>query len=155
MQNFSIIIFIALILRSAFASEIEVKSLNSRFMWIKVPSRYVQARLNNPVDGLAICHIKAHTPSGTFEFITRRAKLYDECFLLVMGARKIINESETVEIIGSSASKDGNNTYSAMFDLIRNSKNCQGYFGDCENFEKRSLDWQDSKSKVTDPKMYP
>lgn len=124
-------------------------------MWIKTPSKYVRARLSHPKDGLSICWIEVKSKAQNFDFITRRALPYKSCLAHVGGIRKLIAESKTLEIIGNSAEKDGKNSYSSIWEVIRSPEKCIGYFGDCEEFEKRHPEWQDWKEKGIDSKIYP
>ncbi|MFP5385900.1 MAG: hypothetical protein ACLGHN_07450 [Bacteriovoracia bacterium] len=131
--------------------------MNRRFMWIKSSTNFVKARLSHPKDGLSICWIEVKTPVEEFHFVTRRALPYSTCLHHVLKIRKLISDSKTVEIIGNGALKDSNKqkSYSSSWELIKSDEKCIGYFGDCENFEKRHPEWQDWKAKGIDPAIYP
>ncbi|WP_408098793.1 hypothetical protein ACJVC5_07710 [Peredibacter sp. HCB2-198] len=135
--------------------EIEVKYFNERFVWIKAPSKLVKARLNKPIDGQTICWVEVNSAAMKFDFISRRALSYDECLYLTEKSRKIIGKSSHVEIIGDSGTKAGKGNYYSFFDLLRNEKECVGYFGGCENFEKDNVDWALWKNKPISPSLYP
>ncbi len=143
-----------IILNKSYA-QVEVLYLNQSFTWIKVSSKYVKARMTHPKEGLAIFWIEVKTPKESFEFITRRAVPINECIHLVSESRKLIKAEKTLEIIGDRSTKTKTGDYFSMFELLRGKNRCVGYFGDCENFEQRTEEWKDWKSKPIDPKLYP
>lgn len=153
MKIINVLILISLI-NFAFA-QVEVKYLNQRFLWVKVPSKYVSARMTHPKENLSICSIEIHANKEKFDFITRRAVPTDECMHIVSETRKLLKKNSIVEVIGTGGTKAKIGDYFAMFELIRAKSGCVGYFGECENFEKRTEEWNDWKSKPIDPKLYP
>ena len=68
---------------------------------------------------------------------------------------KLAHYSDDVEIIGYPGVRDNKGSYSSLWEIIRSSSGCIGYFGDCENYEKIHPEWDDWKSRPIDPKIYP
>lgn len=154
MKN-SVIISLLLLATNFSYAQVEVKSLNHRFMWVNVESKYVKARLNYPIDGNSICWIEVKTAKENFDFIFRRGLPYENCLERVLSIRKLLKKNDRVEIIGFSSAKDRAGRYHSLWEVIRAKSGCEGYFGDCKNFEKDNDDWSDPHKKIIDPKMYP
>jgi hypothetical protein len=138
----------------AFA-QVEIKYLNKGYIWVKVPSKHVKARMTHPKEDLVICWIEIKTKQENFDFITRRAVPVDECMHIVSESRKLLSKNTEVEIIGNGGMRERKGEYFSMFELIRSDKKCIGYFGGCETFEISTDGWTDWKSNPIDPKLYP
>ena len=139
-------------------AQVEIKQVNLRFAWLRVPSKYVKAGLTKPVDGLSICFIEINTPKFKFDFVTRRAVLYDECMFNVMAARKILKKNKFVEVIGTSPQRDKkHNEYFALWDLVEGDSGCVSFFGgdECKDRPEILNEIKDWKNKAIDPKIYP
>lgn len=137
------------------AAKVQVKYFNQRFVWIEVPSQFVSARLNLPVEGFSVCWVEVKTPKETFDFVFRRGLPYSTCLHYILKIRKILKDNKSVEIIGNAGSKETTGNYSSMFELIRGKTACIGYFEGCENFDKTDIDWPLWKSKPINAKLYP
>jgi hypothetical protein len=148
-------IFAVLIHATTVSAQIEVKYLNERFTWIKVPSKYVQAGLNNPIDGQSICWIKVNTKKEFFSFVFRRALPYASCLEYVSRLRDFLKKNEEVEVIGNMGSKEKKGNYSAMWELMRGETGCEGYFAECDKFEKKYQEWDDWKKNPINKALYP
>lgn len=137
------------------SAQIEVKYLNERFTWIKVPSKYVQAGLNNPIDGQSICWIKVNTKKEHFSFVFRRALPYATCLDYVSRLREFLKKNKEVEVIGNMGSKEKKGNYFAMWELVRGDSGCEGYFSECDKFEKNYTEWDDWKKNPINKALYP
>ena len=136
-------------------AQIEVKYFNERFTWLKVSSKYVQAGLNNPIDGQSICWIKVKTTKELFSFVFRRALPYDSCLDYVSRLRVFLKKNKEVEVIGNMGSKEKKGNYSAMWELIRGETGCEGYFSGCDKFENNYKEWNDWKNNPINKALYP
>jgi hypothetical protein len=136
-------------------SKVKVKYLNQRFMWIEAPSKNVKVHLDKPIEGLALYSIDIKTSKEEFRFVLRRAWPYKNCVDDVVRLRRFLKKNRVVEIIGYPGVRDNKGSYSSLWEIIRSSSGCIGYFGDCENYEKIHPEWNDWKSRPIDPKIYP
>lgn len=136
-------------------AQVKIKSLNRRFMWIEAQSKYVKARLSNPKDGHSVCWIEVQNDKENFEFIFRRGLPFENCLERIMAIRKIIQNNDRVELIGFASVKDKPGSYYSLWEMIRAKSGCEGYFGDCDLFEKLNDDWKDPQKKIIDLEMYP
>lgn len=136
-------------------AQVEVKYFNERFTWVKVPSKFVKAGLNYPKDGMSICWIKVAANNERFDFVFRRALEYDECLKYVSDIRVLLSTNQEVEVIGNRGDKYKTGEYYSLWELIRAKSGCVGYFGGCENFEKKNPDWMDWRMKPLSKTLYP
>jgi hypothetical protein len=124
-------------------------------MWIEAESKHVQVHLDRPIDGMVLYTIDVNTSKEEFRFVLRRAWPYKECIDDVVKLRRFLKENKVVEIIGYPSVRDKRGSYSSLWEIIRSTSGCIGYFGDCENYEKNHPEWEDWKSNPIDPKIYP
>jgi hypothetical protein len=136
-------------------SEVSVRYMNSRFMWIEADSINVKVHLNRPIDGLSLYSIRVKSKNKDFHFVLRRAWPYKTCVDDVVELRNFLKKNKRVEIIGYPASKEKPGNYFSLWELIRGKSGCIGYFGDCEKYESLHPEWHDWKKNPIDPKIYP
>lgn len=145
-----------ILLPSVASAQINVKYFNMRFTWIEVPSKYVKARLNKPIDGESICWIEAKTKKETIDFLSRRALPYERCLEIVLESRKILSKNKIVNIYGMGGGRDSKGEYSSLWDMIKGKNGCHGYFDDyCESYFKKFPEWENWKKNPIDTKNYP
>lgn len=153
-MNKFLIIFACLFFNNAL-SAIEVKYMNSRFMWIEADSADVRVELDKPIDGLSLYSIEVNSKNESFRFILRRAWPYKSCVNDVVKLRDFLKKNKRVEIIGYPPTKEKRGDYYSLWELIRGASGCIGYFGDCEKYESLHPEWHDWKNNPIDPKIYP
>lgn len=156
MKSYLKISFILMAFATQVHAQVKVKYFNERFVWIMVPSKYVQARLNYPIDGYSVCWIEVVTPHNSFDFVFRRGLPFKNCLDRVLSIRKILKKNDSVEIIGMKGSKNKKDNYFSLWELIKGKNGeCEGYFGDCENYNQNFPEWNDWKARPIDHSLYP
>lgn len=142
----------------SFASDkVTVDRMNLRFMAVTTPTNKVKVVLLKPVEGLSLFSVTVTDGDKVYDFISRRAVEWDEAVYHVSALRKFMKTHSKVQVIGNMASKDKNTPgeYFSLWELVRDGNDCVGYFGECENFEKRTLEWRNPDLLPIDPKIYP
>ena len=152
------LLFIFLSSQFSIASDkVTIDRMNLRFMAISTPTNKVRVVLLKPVEGLSLFSVTVTDGNKIYDFISRRAVEWDEAVYHATALRKFMKTHKKVQIIGNMASKDKNNPgeYFSLWELVRDGKDCVGYFGKCEEFEKRTLEWRKPDLPAIDPKIYP
>lgn len=150
--------FLLLVLLFSFniRADVKVRYLNGRFMWVEADSKYVKVHLDKPTAGMSLYSIDIKTPKEKFSFVVRRAWPYRICVDDVVELRQFLKKNMKVIVMGNMGSKERVGSYYSMWELIKGSSGCIGYFGGCEDYEKDNSEiieyW---KANSIDPNRYP